>query len=60
MVVSKAEVQSIVDSFPAEIEVEDLIHALFIREKLAAADADIAAGRLIDADEVRRRALSWR
>ncbi len=46
--------------FPYKVDVEDLIYRLHLREKLAAAEADIAAGRTLSAEEVRENALEWR
>jgi hypothetical protein len=45
---------------PEEVEIEDLIYRLYLREKLAAAEADIAAGRTLSAEQVRAQAGSWR
>jgi hypothetical protein len=37
-----------------------LIYQLYMREKLASAEADVAAGRTLSAAEVRAQASSWR
>ena len=45
---------------PDEIDVEEVIYRLYLREKLAAAEADIAAGRTLSSEEVRKQARTWR
>jgi len=58
--VAKADVLDLVEALPDDIDIEDLIYRLYLREKLAAAEADIAAGRTVSADEARSQAASWR
>jgi hypothetical protein len=60
MTISRAEVLELIRLLPEEVEIEDLIYRLYLREKLAAAEADIAAGRTLSAEEVRAQAASWR
>lgn len=45
---------------PDEIDIEALIYRLYVRGKLELAEADIAAGRLLSAEEVRAHAAQWR
>jgi hypothetical protein len=37
-----------------------VIYRLYLREKLAAAEADIATGRTLSPEEVREQARTWR
>jgi hypothetical protein len=60
MTISKEEVLELVRQLPDEVDVEELIYRLYLREKLAAAEIDIAAGRTLSAEEVRERARRWR
>lgn len=60
MTIARNEVLRMVRRLPARIEVEDLIYHLYVREKLARAEADIAAGRTIPHEEVRKRVAKWR
>lgn len=43
MAISKGEVLELVNQFPDQIEIKELIYRLYLREKLEAAEADIAA-----------------
>jgi hypothetical protein len=58
MTISKGEILEIVNQFPDQIEIEELIYRLYLREKLEAAEADIAAGQTLSAEELRSEAAS--
>ncbi|HEU5249107.1 MAG TPA: hypothetical protein VFW15_03905 [Thermoanaerobaculia bacterium] len=58
--IAKQEVIQLLEQMPEPVEIEELIYRLYLREKLAAAEADIAAGRTVSAEEVRAEAASWR
>ena len=44
---------------PEEIDVDDLMYRLYLRQKLEAAEAAAEAGDLIHHDEVVRRSDEW-
>ena len=56
----KEDVLALARQLPDEIDVEEVIYRLYLREKLAAAEADIAAGRTLSPAEVRAQAHTWR
>ncbi len=58
--IAKADVLELVNGLPETIDVEELIYRLYVREKLAAAETDIAAGRSVSMAEARSEATSWR
>jgi predicted transcriptional regulator len=60
MTIRKDEVIEILRQMPDEVDVEELIYRLYLLEKLAAAEADIAAGRTLSAEEVKAQTASWR
>ncbi|HXH14434.1 MAG TPA: hypothetical protein VNP04_32300 [Alphaproteobacteria bacterium] len=60
MTIHKDEVLELVRQLPDEIDIEELIYRLYLLEKLAAAEADIAAGQTLSAEEVRKRLREWR
>jgi hypothetical protein len=60
MTISKEEILELVNQLPDPVEVEDLIYRLYLREKLAAAEAAIAEGRTLSAEEMRAEAASGR
>ena len=60
MTIRKDEVLEMLRQMPDEVDVEELIYRLHLLEKLAAAEADIAAGRTLSAEEVKAQTASWR
>jgi hypothetical protein len=60
MSMHKEEVLELVRQLPDEVDVEEVIYCLYLREKLAAAEADIAAGRTLSSEEVREQVRTWR
>lgn len=60
MTVKKKEMLQLVRQLPEKADIEELIYRLYLREKLAAAEEDIAAGRTFSAREMRRQASQWR
>jgi hypothetical protein len=58
--VAKTDVLALVRELPDNVDIEDLIYRLYLREKLAAAESDIAAGRTVSMAEARAEATSWR
>lgn len=60
MTIAKAEVLDLVRALPEQVDVEELIYRLYLREKLAAAEDDIASGRTLSIQQVREAASSWR
>ena len=59
MMVTRDEVLELVRNLPEKIDIEELIYRLYLREKLAAAEEDIAAGRTLSTEELRTQASSW-
>lgn len=60
MTLPKAEVLDLVRALPEQVDVEELIYRLYLREKLAAAEDDIANGRTLSTREVRDAVASWK
>jgi hypothetical protein len=60
MTIRKEEVLDLLRNLPDEVDIEEVIYRLYLREKLAAAEADIAAGRTVPAAEARKQAEQWR
>ena len=59
MTITKEEVLEMVRQLPDEIDIEELIYRLYVRERLEQAEADIAEGLLLSADEARAQAAQW-
>ena len=59
MTIGKEKVFNVLDGFPAEIDLDELRYRLYLLEKIALAEEDVAAGRLIPHEEVMRQAENW-
>lgn len=59
MTITKEEVLEMLRQLPDEIDIEELIYRLYVRERLEQAEADIAEGLLLSADEARAQAAQW-
>jgi len=59
MTMHKEEALELVHQLPEEVDLEEVIYRLYLREKLAAAEADIAAGRTLSPEEAREQACTW-
>lgn len=60
MTIRKEEVLDLVRTLPDEVDIEEIIYRLYLREKLAAAEGDVTAGRILPAAEARKQAGQWR
>ena len=60
LAVSKTEILAVIEQFPDEIDLQELVYRLQLQRKLAEAEADFAAGRTISHEEMRARAKTWR
>lgn len=56
MAIRKEEILEMVRQMPDEIDIEELIYLLYVREKLEMAEANIAAGRTFSSEEIRAQA----
>lgn len=56
MTIPKDEMLALLKQMPDRVDVEDLIYRLYLREKLAAVEEDVAAGRTLSPEEARSRA----
>lgn len=59
MVIAKTEVLKLVDEMPEHLDLEELQHRLYLRQKLEAAEEDIRAGRTLTHEEVVQETTEW-
>jgi hypothetical protein len=55
----KSDVIQLLDNMPDEIDPRDLIYRLYVKQKLEIAEAAVAAGDILDHDEVVRITDAW-
>lgn len=60
MTLARTEILDLVGAMPEQLDPEELIDRLYLRVKLAKAEADVAAGRTLSAQEARHVIATWR
>jgi len=60
MTIRKEEVVKLINEFPDQVDVEELIYRLYLLEKIKTSEMDIKAGRTLSIDELRSQAATWR
>lgn len=55
----KTDVIDVLESLPEEIELDDLLRRLYLKAKLDEAEEDVAAGRIVEHDELVQRSEAW-
>lgn len=56
---NRRDVVELMHDQPDEVDIEELMHRLYLRAKLERADAALAAGDVLTEDEVDRRSEAW-
>jgi len=56
---NKREVLELVDRLPDQIDLEQLMHELYLKAKLERAEAAVTAGDVIGHEEVVKRSQEW-
>ncbi|GFP25907.1 hypothetical protein HKBW3S25_01391, partial [Candidatus Hakubella thermalkaliphila] len=52
MIIAKRQVLDMIKDLPEQIDVDELIYRLYLRQKLEAAEKDVREGRLVSHEEV--------
>ena len=55
----KKEVISLIEDLPDNITLDDIIHHLYVKQKLLKAKKDIAQGRTYSHEQVKKMAEKW-
>jgi predicted transcriptional regulator len=56
----KDEVIRLIQALPDDCTLEDIQYQLYVREQVTQGLADIEAGRVVSAEEAKRRVAEWR
>ncbi|GFP19806.1 hypothetical protein HKBW3S03_01310 [Candidatus Hakubella thermalkaliphila] len=59
MIIAKRQVLDMIKDLPEQIEVDELIYRLYLRQKLEAAEKDVREGRLVSHEEVVKETSKW-
>ncbi len=59
MTIAKQQVFELIKDLPEEVDVDEIIYRLYIRQKLETAEKDVREGRIISHEEVVRETSKW-
>ncbi|MFZ3063844.1 MAG: hypothetical protein WA277_00980 [Nitrospirota bacterium] len=59
MTIAKQEVLELIKELPDEVDVDEVIYRLYLRQKLESAEKDVREGRLVSHDEVVKETSKW-
>lgn len=59
MTIPKQEVLELLRDMPDEVEVDEIMYRLYLRQKLEAAEKDVREGKLLSHEDVVKKTSSW-
>ncbi|MCK4763096.1 MAG: hypothetical protein KAW12_12950 [Candidatus Aminicenantes bacterium] len=59
MMIAKSQLLEMVRELPEEIDIDDMMYRLYLRQKLEAAEKDIEEGRVISHQDVIKETDNW-
>lgn len=59
MRIAKQELHKLVEDLPEQVEIDEVLYRLYLREKLDAAEEDVREGRLVTHEDVVAETAKW-
>ena len=59
MTITKQQVLEIVKDLPDEVDIDEIMYRLYLRQKLEAAEKDVREGRVVSHEEVVKETSKW-
>lgn len=59
MTITKKQVLEIVKDLPEEVDIDEIMHRLYLRKKLEAAEKDVREGKVVSHEEVVKETSNW-
>ena len=59
MTIAKQEVLELIKDLPEEVDIDEIIYRLYLRQKLESAEKDVRESRLISHEEVVKETSKW-
>jgi predicted transcriptional regulator len=59
MTITKKQVLEIVKDLPEEVDIDEIMYRLYLRQKLEAAEEDVREGRVVSHEEVLKETSKW-
>lgn len=59
MTIAKKQILELVKDLPEEVDIDEVMYRLYLRQKLEAAEEDVREGRLVSHEEVMKETSQW-
>jgi predicted transcriptional regulator len=59
MTIAKQEILELIKDLPDEVDIDEIIYRLYLRQKLESAEKDVHEGRLVSHEEVIKETSKW-
>ena len=59
MTIAKQQVLELIKDLPEEVDIDEIIYRLYLRQKLESAEKDVREGRLVSHEEVVKETSKW-
>ncbi len=59
MTITKQQVLEIIKGLPEEVDIDEIMYRLYLRQKLETAEKDVREGKVISHEEVVRETSEW-
>lgn len=59
MTITKNEILELIKDLPEEIDIDEIIYRLYLRQKLEGAEKDVREGRVVSHEEVVKETSKW-
>ncbi|MBI4683312.1 MAG: hypothetical protein HY757_09470 [Nitrospirae bacterium] len=59
MSITKQQVLDLIKDLPDEVDIDEVIYRLYLRQQLEAAEKDVQEGRLVSHEEVVKETSAW-
>jgi len=59
MTITKKQVLEIVKGLPEEVDIDEIMYRLYLRQKLEAAEKDVSEGKVVSHEEVVKETSKW-
>jgi hypothetical protein len=59
MMIAKQKVFELIEDLPDELDIDEIMYRLYVRQKLETAEKDVREGRIISHEEVVRKTSKW-
>lgn len=59
MTIAKEQIFELIKDLPEEVDIDEIMYRLYLRQKLEAAEKDVTEGRLVSHEEVIKETSGW-